>query len=85
MKKVIIYKIETPSMESKPIVEVFLSDANIITFTGNETIIENLTNIGIPDRNSEKNLFPSDGMTFLTGLQYAYRTPYMSATEPLEI
>lgn len=84
MKKVIIYKMSTPPMESIPVVEVHLSDANEVTFTGNETIIENLKRYGIPDHANEKNLFPGDGIAFLEGLQLVYKTPYISATAVLE-
>jgi hypothetical protein len=84
MKKVTIYKMKTPSMESIPVVEVRLSDTGEVTFTGDEIIIGNLKKSGVSNQSGDKDLLPADGIEFLEALQYVFKTPYLSATEVIE-
>ena len=77
---------EIPSMENIPIVKIFFSNDSGVVFDGNETIIENLKNTGIPDpAQHNKVIFPSDGLVFLEALQFAFKTPYLSATAVIDV
>lgn len=84
MKKVIIYKILAPSLENIPIVTISLSHDNEMTFIGNENIIANLKESGIPSRDGNRVLLPADGLEFMQELKYIFKTPYLSASDIIE-
>ena len=72
-------------MDQVPVVEVFLDETGKVTFSGDQTIIENLTHDGIFDHeNHDKTLFPSDGILFLQNLKYHLTSGYLNATDIVE-
>lgn len=83
MASVEIYKLQDNG-EEKVIAVCKLTPEGGVVCEGEEIFVKNLTGEGIrdySDMEKPQKLFPKDGRKFLENLKYAFRSPYLSATD----
>lgn len=78
-----IYKLQNDGSE-KVVAVCKLASEDWAVCEGDEIFIRNLASEGIRDYSDETGqrwLFPKDGRKFLENLKFAFRSPYLSATD----
>lgn len=85
MKFVELYNTESDGSQ-KIMATCSLLGATVVC-EGDPIIVENLVNNGIPDvraGGNVKKLFPNDGIRFLEGLKFVFKSGYLNASDIMD-